>query len=168
MDEGNKGKSASAVGVKATYFIVTHSYIPEEGHSNHAVASSSSVMTTSTTTTSTTNTSRTFDCSNTKEARVGLAIGSKPSAQPLPGDYSYSGVHDQGPLPGLKQGGPMAELLGCLEAAKEYNNTFMTTLLEQEKKNQPKHTMTSVLKKSSLGPSSSKKSKTSKDDECSR
>ncbi|KAG7354595.1 hypothetical protein IV203_003951 [Nitzschia inconspicua] len=56
----------------------------------------------------------------------------KPVA-PQPGDYSYSGMHDQGPLPDLKQGGPMALLLGCVEGAKEYNNSFLTTLIEEEK-----------------------------------
>jgi hypothetical protein len=153
MEEKKEREPAAAVGVKATYFIVTRSDNPDEGHSR-ATDTSSSITTTTTTTTT-----QTFDSSNTKEARVGLAIGSDRSVPPLPGDYSYSGVHDQGSLPGLKQGGQMAQLLGCTEAAKEFNNTFMTTLLEQEKKIHAKHVMASISNVSSLGPSSSKKSK---------
>jgi hypothetical protein len=147
---------AAAVGIKVAYFIVTPSCIPEERLSKDVAASSLAM----TTTTSTSTTTRSFDPSNTKGVGVGLATASGRTTPPLPGDYSYSGVHDQGPLPVLKQGGPMALLLGCAGTAKEFNNSFITTLIEEERKQQPKLAMASTSNKSSLGPSSSKKRKT--------
>ncbi|KAG7342829.1 hypothetical protein IV203_020773 [Nitzschia inconspicua] len=111
---------------------------------------------------------RIFNASITAEGIVGLEKGTKPVA-PQPGDYFYSGMHDQGPLPDLKQGGPMALLLGCVEGAKEYNNSFLTTLIEVEKEQKTKLTKSTMSSKThsissadSGGPST-KKSKTQKD-----
>lgn len=53
--------------------------------------------------------------------------------QPQPGDDTYSGMHDQGPLPEMKEGGPMALLIGCVDAAKTFNNDFLTTAIQTEK-----------------------------------
>ena len=47
-------------------------------------------------------------------------------------------MHDQGPLPELKEGGPMAFLIGCTKIAKEYNDYFLTKCIEVEKKNKQK------------------------------
>ncbi|KAG7343947.1 hypothetical protein IV203_021955 [Nitzschia inconspicua] len=111
---------------------------------------------------------RIFNASITAEGIVGLEKGTKPVA-PQPGDYFYSGMHDQGPLPDLKEGGPMALLLGCVEGAKEYNNSFLTTLIEVEKEQKTKLTKSTMSSKThsissadSGGPST-KKSKTQKD-----
>ena len=58
---------------------------------------------------------------------------------PEPGDVSYSGMHDQGPLPRLnEERGPMSLLLNATHAAKTFNDQFMTKMIqkEKEKKNQ--------------------------------
>jgi len=54
--------------------------------------------------------------------------------QPAAGDYSYSGMHDQGPLlPVPRQGGSMAVLLACVDAAKDCNDEYLTGVIHQEK-----------------------------------
>jgi hypothetical protein len=50
--------------------------------------------------------------------------------QPLAGDFSYSGVHDHGQLPDLRQGGPMALLIACVEQAKQKNDSFLTAEIQ--------------------------------------
>jgi hypothetical protein len=45
-------------------------------------------------------------------------------------------MHDQGPLPELKEGGPLALLIGCADAAKTFNNDFLTKAIQTEKKMQ--------------------------------
>ena len=56
-------------------------------------------------------------------------------SKPEPGDFTYSGMHDHGPLPKPKEGGPFAHLIGlCLEA-KRYSNKFLTDVIEKEKQN---------------------------------
>ncbi|KAG7348778.1 hypothetical protein IV203_011375 [Nitzschia inconspicua] len=166
------------VAVKATYFIfhdnaATEEFVEVGGNKHENDHNDSSALSISpggisrSTRTATTS-SRIFNASNTAEGIVGLQKGTKPVA-PQPGDYSYSGMHDQGPLPDLKQGGPMALLLGCVEGAKEYNNSFLTTLIEEEKEQKIKLTKSTMSSKThsissadSGGPST-KKSKTQKD-----
>ncbi|KAG7363924.1 hypothetical protein IV203_037126 [Nitzschia inconspicua] len=137
------------VAVKATYFIfhdnaATEEFVEvggnkhENDHNDSTTLSISPGGISRSTRTATTS-SRIFNASNTAEGIVGLQKGTKPVA-PQPGDYSYSGMHDQGPLPDLKQGGPMALLLGCVEGAKEYNISFLTTLIEEEKEQTIKST----------------------------
>ena len=53
--------------------------------------------------------------------------------EPPPGDYSYSGVHDSGPLLPPKEGGLMADMISFVTKAKEFNDTFMTNIIEKEK-----------------------------------
>jgi hypothetical protein len=43
-------------------------------------------------------------------------------------------MHDQGPLPEPKEGGYMAALLGCVRAGKEFNDAFLTEMIQEEKK----------------------------------
>mmetsp|Transcript_7874 Transcript_7874/g.16902 ORF Transcript_7874/g.16902 Transcript_7874/m.16902 type:complete len:145 (-) Transcript_7874:3193-3627(-) len=83
-----------------------------------------------------TTTCQNFDASNSdvSEVRVGLPIGVEPM-KPQPGDEAYSGMHDQGSLPELKEGGPMACLIGCAKLAKEYSDDFLTKRIEEQKKN---------------------------------
>lgn len=115
----------NGVSVKATYFIVHQK--KTTGDDDDIPAAPSAPESTTTTTT------KLFDASNTVESMVGLLPGIKPIPS-QPGDYSYSGMHDQGPLPALKEGGPTtAVLLGCIQAAKEYNNVFLSELIEKEK-----------------------------------
>ena len=47
-------------------------------------------------------------------------------------------MHDQGPLPDLKEGGPMAVLLGCTRAGKQLNDAFLTEMIQEEKKHKHK------------------------------
>ena len=105
-----------------------------------------------------TTSSETFDASRSEatEVRVGLPIGVEP-VKSQPGDVGYSGMHDQGPLPPLKEGGPIAFLIGCAGLAKEYNDKFLTKHIEKEKENKQKsqeqlESPNTVAKKSSTFP----------------
>ena len=42
-------------------------------------------------------------------------------------------MHDQGPLPALKEGGAMAVFMGCAQLAKDFNDDFLTKCIEEEK-----------------------------------
>lgn len=53
--------------------------------------------------------------------------------KPQPGDYSYSGMHDSGPLPPPKEGGPMADLISYIHAAKGACDEYLTAIIEKEK-----------------------------------
>ena len=74
-----------------------------------------------------------FDDHSVEAARVGLPEGAKP-VKPEPGDFSYSGMHDQGPLPELREGGDIAVLLGCAQHGKTFNDEFLTKAIQDEKK----------------------------------
>ncbi|KAG7374829.1 hypothetical protein IV203_013924 [Nitzschia inconspicua] len=166
----------NTVAVKASYFIyhdnaATEEFVEVGGNKHDNDHNDSSALSISpggisrSTRTATTS-SRIFNASNTAEGIVGLEKGAKPVA-PQPGDYSYSGMHDQGPLPDLKQGGPMALLLRCVEGAKEYNNSFLTTLIEEEKEQKIKLTKSTMSSKThsissadSGGPSTKKEQNT--------
>ena len=45
---------------------------------------------------------------------------------------AYTGRHDHGPLPPPRQGGPYEKLIGCVHAAKEFSNAFLTNVMKQE------------------------------------
>ncbi|KAG7361460.1 hypothetical protein IV203_036561 [Nitzschia inconspicua] len=92
------------VAVKATYFIfhdnaATEEFVEVGGNKHENDHNDSSALSISpggisrSTRTATTS-SRIFNASNTAEGIVGLQKGTKPVA-PQPGDYSYSGMHDQ-------------------------------------------------------------------------
>jgi len=51
-----------------------------------------------------------------------------------PGDDSYSGLHDQGPLPPLKEDGPMAWLLACVQEARKFNDEYLTEAIARQRK----------------------------------
>ena len=55
------------------------------------------------------------------------------ASKPEPGDYSYSGMHDQGPLPELKEGGQFAQIIGLVNAAKKASDAYLTEVIEKEK-----------------------------------
>lgn len=73
-----------------------------------------------------------FDVSNCQEAVIGLGKSVEP-IKPQPGDYTYSGMHDHGPLPLPKEGGPFAQLIGFVNAAKKASDRYLTELIEREK-----------------------------------
>lgn len=53
---------------------------------------------------------------------------------PQAGETSFSGRHDTGPLPPLKEGGPMAILMNCVQQAKDFNDAYLTEQIELAKK----------------------------------
>jgi hypothetical protein len=73
-----------------------------------------------------------FDASNCNPAIIGLPHGIEPT-KPEPGDYSYSGMHDHGPLPAPKEGGQFAQIIGLVSAAKKASDAYLTELIEREK-----------------------------------
>ena len=50
-----------------------------------------------------------------------------------PGDYSYSGMHDDGPLPAPKEGGLWNQMISNVQAAKRFSDEYMTNIINQEK-----------------------------------
>ena len=72
-----------------------------------------------------------FDESNCEEARLGLAPGVE-AVKPQGGDYSYSGMHDHGPLPPPKEGGDFAKLVGMVNEAKKSSDNLLTKLIKEE------------------------------------
>jgi len=72
-----------------------------------------------------------YDSKNCKPFLV--AEGAK-FVKPEPGDYSYSGMHDNGPLPTLKEGGSYSELIGCVNEASKNSDTLLTKLIKEQKK----------------------------------
>mmetsp|Transcript_26753 Transcript_26753/g.63807 ORF Transcript_26753/g.63807 Transcript_26753/m.63807 type:complete len:169 (-) Transcript_26753:67-573(-) len=149
------------VGITATYCICDNNATNESHNSSSGIeggaqqdddtpppsaAASTSVSyfdSNGTTTTTTTNGDQETVEGETKNERLrfGLPVGvdaDKPG-KPEPGDVSYSGMHDQGPLPRLnEERGPMYVLLNATRAAKTFNDQFMTEMIqkEKEKKNQ--------------------------------
>ena len=73
-----------------------------------------------------------FDASNCPAATIGLPSSVEPT-KPEPGDFTYSGVHDQGPLPLPKEGGKFAQIIGFVNAAKNASDKYLTEVIENEK-----------------------------------
>ena len=70
------------------------------------------------------------------ETSARTAVLNKPVAEcikPGAGNFSYSGVHDHGVMEQFKIGGPLADLIGAVEDAKQSSNKFLTELIEKEK-----------------------------------
>jgi hypothetical protein len=65
--------------------------------------------------------------------RIGLPEGVQPQKLPA-GDDSYSGLHDHGPLPPLREGGQMAVLLACAQNAKSFNDDYLTEVIAAQRK----------------------------------
>ena len=42
-------------------------------------------------------------------------------------------MHDQGPLPELKEGGQFAQIIGLVNAAKKASDAYLTEVIEKEK-----------------------------------
>mmetsp|Transcript_12838 Transcript_12838/g.35553 ORF Transcript_12838/g.35553 Transcript_12838/m.35553 type:complete len:111 (-) Transcript_12838:5188-5520(-) len=72
------------------------------------------------------------DASNVIENRIGLEPGVS-AVKPEAGSYVYSGMHDQGVMVEPKEGGVMSSLVGCLMSAKEENNKYLTSVIDDEK-----------------------------------
>lgn len=53
--------------------------------------------------------------------------------KPEAGDFSYSGMHDTGPLVKPVEGGVIASLIAAVQQAKDHNDTFLTRIIEAEK-----------------------------------
>ncbi|KAL7574909.1 hypothetical protein ACA910_010739 [Epithemia clementina (nom. ined.)] len=74
-----------------------------------------------------------LDSSTAISARMGLSRDVA-SFKPEAGSYDYGGTHDQGTLSEPREGGAMAQLIGCVIAAKHNNNEFMTKVMEENSK----------------------------------
>lgn len=83
-----------------------------------------------------TTTNQSFDASNCPAAIVGLHPSVEP-VKPDPGDYSYSGMHDHGPLPPPKEGGQFAQIIGFVNAAKNASDAYLSDVIEKEKAHAP-------------------------------
>ncbi len=53
--------------------------------------------------------------------------------QPEPGDYGYSGMHDHGPLPTLKEGGRFAQLISLVNEGKKASDKYLTEVIQEGK-----------------------------------
>jgi hypothetical protein len=53
--------------------------------------------------------------------------------QPQAGDYSYSGMHDDGTIPAPLEGGVMSQLIACVQKAKQTNDEYLTGIIQEEK-----------------------------------
>jgi hypothetical protein len=84
----------------------------------------------------TTVTNQSFDASNCPAAIVGLHPSVEP-VKPDPGDYSYSGMHDHGPLPPPTEGGQFAQIIGFVNAAKNASDAYLSDVIEKEKAHAP-------------------------------
>ena len=65
-------------------------------------------------------------------ATLGLLPDQAPF-KPEPGDYSYCGRHDSGAFLPPREGGPLACLIASIRQAKDYNDAYLTKIIEQEK-----------------------------------
>lgn len=98
-------------------------------------------------------TTQQFDPNNTPVARIGLPDNGDVEPPPsTPGLFSYSGRHDQGLLPQPREGGAYSQLIGCVQASKEFSDTHLTEVMKKEKsrKQEPGGGNGQVLKKSKV------------------
>lgn len=81
-------------------------------------------------------TTQSLDASNCPAATIGLPPSAEP-VKPEPGDYSYSGMHDHGPLPPPREGGQFAQIIGFVNTAKKASDKYLTEVIEKEKQFAP-------------------------------
>jgi len=72
---------------------------------------------------------REFDASNTAIPKLGETTAEATTI----GAYDYTGKHDQGALPAPREGGPFAQLIGCVLATKYFSNEYLTDVIKKEK-----------------------------------
>lgn len=75
---------------------------------------------------------QTFDATNCTPAILGLPAMVDP-VKPKGGDYSYSGMHDHGPLPAPKEGGEFSLLIDIVQQAKKNSDELLTKIIQEEK-----------------------------------
>lgn len=71
--------------------------------------------------------------------------------KPEAGETTYSGMHDQGPLSTLKEGGSFAVLLGCVEKGRAFNDDFLTEKIKEEKDKSSSNGYSQPTKKTKTG-----------------
>eukprot|EP00586_Coscinodiscus_wailesii_P013969 CAMPEP_0172502332 /NCGR_PEP_ID=MMETSP1066-20121228/158876_1 /TAXON_ID=671091 /ORGANISM="Coscinodiscus wailesii, Strain CCMP2513" /LENGTH=119 /DNA_ID=CAMNT_0013277545 /DNA_START=102 /DNA_END=461 /DNA_ORIENTATION=+ len=76
--------------------------------------------------------SEVHDDKTCQPAVLGLPEGVTPT-KPRAGNYKYSGMHDQGPVPAPREGGPYALLIGCVGRAKARSDELLSRLIREEK-----------------------------------
>lgn len=59
--------------------------------------------------------------------------------QPDAGDYSYSGMHDHGVLPKLKEGGDFSLMIGLANEARKHSDELLTRIIREEQMDGRKH-----------------------------
>jgi hypothetical protein len=59
--------------------------------------------------------------------------------QPDAGDYSYSGMHDHGALPKLKEGGDFSLMIGLANEARKHSDELLTRIIKEEQMDGRKH-----------------------------
>lgn len=60
-------------------------------------------------------------------------------SQPDAGDYSYSGMHDHGTLPKLKEGGEFSLMIGLVNEARKHSDELLTRIIKEEQNEGKKH-----------------------------
>jgi hypothetical protein len=60
-------------------------------------------------------------------------------SQPDAGDYSYSGMHDHGTLPKLKEGGEFSRMIGLVNEARKHSDELLTRIIKEEQTKGRKH-----------------------------
>jgi hypothetical protein len=64
-----------------------------------------------------------------------------------PGNDSYSGIHDHGTLPLLREGGYGAILVGCIYSAKKFNDDYITGIMMAHQASKRDRHETQLIKK---------------------
>jgi hypothetical protein len=77
----------------------------------------------------TTTTSTTTVSSSKKEEDVVVVVDDVVPTKPPAGSFTYSGMHDQGPLVSPREGGDMAILIACCEDAKAHTDEYLTQVI---------------------------------------
>jgi hypothetical protein len=54
--------------------------------------------------------------------------------KPKPGEYSYCGMHDSGPLISPRESGHIACLIASVQEAKMFNDTYLTAVIDEKKR----------------------------------